>query len=134
MLTGSTVFGKDPPKDEDYLCVADDDDVRELIDDHWVFSGSLADDEEWFDNGIPSLLDGDFLSLSKGRLNLIVTAKESFAERWIKAHDHCVSNPPANKAGRVLVFRHYLYGEPIDGKKPKRVSLADAGILFGVEA
>lgn len=115
MLTGSKVFGvpTERPVDEDYLCLGTKDDAFELADDGWEVGGSLAE----MDN--PEFEENGFVSLKRDGVNVIFTASETFAEKWIKAHDHCVREPQPDKPSRIKVFRHYLYGESLNGEPAK---------------
>lgn len=95
VLTGSVAFGvATHNSDEDWLI--SDANVEELgvPRDYW---------KEGYTEG--------FHSYREGNINLVIYHSDDFRNRWMKAHRHCVIERPRDKARRVKIFRHYLYGE-----------------------
>jgi hypothetical protein len=100
ILTGSVAFGvSGPDSDVDYL-------VR--WDNLEPLGVDLGDE--------PQNDYGDFTTYRFEEINLIVSHHEDFHAKWMQAHEHCLKERPAEKARRIQVFRHYLYGEPIEGE------------------
>lgn len=95
LLTGSVAFGvATHQSDEDWLI-------------------SQADyDKLGLKGGDPaSRIGRGFHSVRHGNINYVIYHDDDFRDRWLKAHRHCEIERPRNKARRVKIFRHYLYGE-----------------------
>lgn len=96
MLTGSVAFGvATRQSDEDWL----------WMDDKWPEHHGGHDVRYPFEDG--------FHAIRHGNVNIIVPHSDEFRQRWLKAHRHCMVERPREKARRIRIFRHYLYGEPI---------------------
>lgn len=61
---------------------------------------------------------GWFHSVRHGKDNFIIYTDPEFAERWMAAHRHCKIERPRSKDRRIVIFRHYLYDEPLHRNKP----------------
>lgn len=94
-----------------------------------VLTGSVAfgvathgSDEDWLISqenaaqlGLPCESDPRyphaFCTYREGNLNVIIWHTKAFRDRWMEAHRHCQIERPRDRARRVRIFRHYLYGE-----------------------
>lgn len=96
VLTGSIAFGvATRGSDEDWLISA-----------HDATGLGIAFD-------LPSDYPDYFRTYREGNINLIVYQTNNFRDRWMQAHRHCVIERPRERARRIRIFRHYLYGEPL---------------------
>lgn len=100
ILTGSVAFGV----------------ARHNSDEDWLISDKNASAMGIMSYDLGDYTNG-FRAYREGNLNLIVYCEEdnrgywSFRERWLMAHQHCMIERPREKARRIKIFRHYLYGE-----------------------
>lgn len=100
----------DPPvltTDRDYLVLANEWRAFLLVAAHdgWDLSSY------WETHDIVRALDdGDFVSLRKGSLNIILTASRDFAKRFMAATKIAKRFNLLNKKDRVALFQAVLYG------------------------
>jgi hypothetical protein len=101
--------------DEDILVLTSEDDIYRLVEDCKVvgFKGG----EVYF--SASGTASSDFYSLRKGEINLIITSRKEFFDKFLLATHVCKTLNVMSKQHRITVFQAVLYGKsyrPKDGK------------------
>ena len=101
----------DPPvldTDLDYLVLAVDWQpfLSQALHEGWELSGYWATHDIW-----SSLDNGDFVSLRKGKLNIILTACLVFRKKFLLASSLAKRFNLLKKADRICLFQAVLYGK-----------------------
>ncbi len=107
-LTGSRAICNPPPMDTDLDVIVLVKDLFAFIDDSqktgWTKGGSKAPDIEdtEFD-------DCHFVSITSGKMNLIVTKRKTFYERFVAATERAKRLNLMHKPCRISLFRAFRY-------------------------